>query len=183
MPYMKVMVEKLEQDAGLVRNTSLRAATYDFRKAGDWASTVAQFEALQGLVEETYEINEQLPVHLLSHSLGGAFTTAFLNLQVSEEWKEKYVASFINLSGPLLGTPITMAALLTGPVYVRAKRARRSAGQASEASKKKEDAPALARLRQKRAESRKKTTALLLLLLFCGGEPRAGGARAKRARR
>ena len=52
VPYMHALVVALEK-AGYARGRTLRAATYDWRRAGDPASTRRQFAALQELIEAT----------------------------------------------------------------------------------------------------------------------------------
>ena len=55
---------------GFVRNVSLRSATYDWRKFGDRCYTMNQFEKLQGLIEDTYSINNNTKVDVVCHSMG-----------------------------------------------------------------------------------------------------------------
>eukprot|EP00939_MAST-03C_sp_MAST-3C-sp1_P003896 g3896.t1 len=116
IPYMKALIDSLES-VGYERGVSLRAATYDFRSAGVSDVLDVQFRRLRSLVEETYETNGKLSVHLLSHSLGGPYTTTFLNTAVNSDWKSKYVASHIMLSAPLLGTNVATEAMILGPSY------------------------------------------------------------------
>jgi len=116
MPYMKDLIESLES-IGYERGKSLRAATYDFRPAGISEVLAYQYQRLKELIEDTYKTNGKTSVHLLSHSLGGPYTTVFLNTAVSAEWKKTYVASHIMLSAPLLGTPVATEGLMTGPSY------------------------------------------------------------------
>lgn len=116
MPYMKDLVEMLE-GLGLQRDVSVRAATYDFRAAGDVNQTFQQYARLKVLIENTYEINDDKAVHLISHSLGGSYVSAFLNMYVSETWKATYIASYVSVSGAFLGTPIAMQGLISGPKY------------------------------------------------------------------
>jgi len=78
-------------DAGWTRNVNLRAATYDFRVAGIKKELDQQYDRLKNLIEETYDMNDKMPVHLLSHSLGGPYVNLFLNDFVNKSWKEKYI--------------------------------------------------------------------------------------------
>lgn len=116
VPYMNTFTSHLIDKGGYVAGKSLRAATYDFRTAGDPAHTAAHFDALRALVEETYTINGNVSVHLVSHSLGGPFTNRFLHTQ-TDAWRSHYVASFIQLSSPLAGTPVALAGIIAGPVF------------------------------------------------------------------
>jgi lysophospholipase-3 len=101
---------------GYSRDMSLRAATYDFRVAGAPRQTQQQFAHLKAFIEKASRDNGAKPVHLLSHSLGGPVTNQFLILQ-SPVWKKQYIASHIMLSAPLLGTPVALQSLISGPMY------------------------------------------------------------------
>lgn len=115
LPYMKDLIKALEK-VGYERGTSLRAATYDFRAAGTASQLAWQFSRLAALIEQTYELNGKQKVHLVSHSLGGPYATVFLSRR-SQSWKDSYVASHFLISPPLLGTPVAIEALVSGPEY------------------------------------------------------------------
>lgn len=53
---------------------------------------------LKQLIEQTYLENNNEPVILLAHSMGGPMTVIFLNLQ-TQAWKDKYIKSLVTLSG------------------------------------------------------------------------------------
>jgi len=55
------------------------------------------------LLEETYETNSQTKVVLLGHSLGGLFSTYFLNSK-SQEWKDRYIAGLVTVNTPWAGS-------------------------------------------------------------------------------
>mmetsp|Transcript_99256 Transcript_99256/g.155194 ORF Transcript_99256/g.155194 Transcript_99256/m.155194 type:complete len:413 (+) Transcript_99256:33-1271(+) len=115
MPYMLELTKSLMAH-GYSRDMSLRAATYDFRVAGAPRQTQQQFAHLKAFIEKASRDNSAKPVHLLSHSLGGPVTNQFLILQ-SPVWKKQYIASHIMLSAPLLGTPVALQSLISGPMY------------------------------------------------------------------
>jgi len=53
---------------------------------------------MKTLIEETYTMNGDTPVTMISHSYGSAITLYFLSLQ-KQEWKSKYLKQWITLSG------------------------------------------------------------------------------------
>ena len=55
-------------------------------------------QRLKTLIEETYSINGNKKVTLISHSYGCTVTLYFLSLQ-TQEWKNKYLKQWIPLSG------------------------------------------------------------------------------------
>ena len=116
MPYMHELITSLE-DVGYERGKSLRAATYDFRAAGLNQTLEWQFAQLRGLIENTSHINQNQPVHLVSHSLGGPYANLFLTSYVSAEWKQQFIESHMMFSPPLAGTPVALEALIIGPQY------------------------------------------------------------------
>lgn len=114
-PYLDTFTRALVA-IGYEVDVSLRAATYDFRTAGDTRAVVVQFAALKDLIEQTYTINNKAPVHIISHSLGCPFVNHFL-IEAALVWKNTYIASSVSLSGVYAGTPVAMQALIAGPVY------------------------------------------------------------------
>lgn len=74
------------------------------------------FTQLKRLVEDTAQAQKS-KVHLLSHSLGGPVVNIFLTTFVSNTWKKQLIESHIMLSSPLLGTPVAIEAVLSGPQY------------------------------------------------------------------
>ncbi|XP_033191455.1 lysosomal phospholipase A and acyltransferase [Bombus vancouverensis nearcticus] len=93
--YFKDIGNMLVNQLGYVRNHSLRGAPYDFRKAPN--ENEMFFNRLKDLVEETYNNNNQVPVTLLAHSMGGPMSLIFLQRQ-SQKWKDKYINCLITLS-------------------------------------------------------------------------------------
>ncbi|CAG9864368.1 unnamed protein product [Phyllotreta striolata] len=81
---------------GHARNISIKGAPYDFRKAPNENS--AYFDKLKALVEEAYKENNDTPVILIAHSMGGPMSLTFLNRQ-TQAWKDKFIQSLISLNG------------------------------------------------------------------------------------
>ncbi|XP_029156457.1 group XV phospholipase A2-like [Nylanderia fulva] len=93
--YFKDIGNMLVNDLKYVRNLSLRGAPYDFRKGPSESEEF--FVKLKILIEETYAMNNNTPVTLLAHSMGGPMTLIMLQRQ-SQKWKDKFINSFITLS-------------------------------------------------------------------------------------
>ena len=115
IPYMESFISALH-NLGWVSGKSVRAATYDFRAAGDPKALAYQYSRLRELIEDTARINGGQRVHLMSHSLGGPYLNLFLNLE-TESWREKFVASHIAISGAWLGAVTAIEGILSGPQY------------------------------------------------------------------
>ncbi|XP_070164059.1 lysosomal phospholipase A and acyltransferase [Polyergus mexicanus] len=99
--YFSDIGNMLVNNMGYVRNVSLRGAPYDFRKGPN--ENEEFFAKLKNLVEETYALNNNTPVTLLAHSMGGPMTLIMLQRQ-SQKWKAKYINSFITLSAVWAGS-------------------------------------------------------------------------------
>ena len=78
--YMSKVVTALVA-AGGVRNVSIRAAPYDFRYAPSSEVGDKYIKDLQALVEETYILNGNKKVVVLSHSMGCLYSLYFFNHQ------------------------------------------------------------------------------------------------------
>jgi len=113
--YMHALVSALE-NVGYVAGVSLRAATSDFRGVGLPQILAEQYARLRQLIEDTVALNGGRQVHLLSHSLGGPYTTLFL-AEAEAAWKSRYVRSFISLSAPIMGTAVALEGVISGPMY------------------------------------------------------------------
>ncbi|KAG5328630.1 PAG15 phospholipase, partial [Acromyrmex charruanus] len=99
--YFKDIGNMLVNDLGYIRNLSIRGAPYDFRKGP--SENEEFFAKLKTLVEETYIMNNNTPVTLLVHSMGGPMTLIMLQRQ-SQKWKDKYINAFITLSAVWAGS-------------------------------------------------------------------------------
>jgi len=89
---------------------NLRGAPFDWRKAENPDNF---FDKLQKLVEDTYVVNQNTKVTLLAHSMGGIHVTQFLN-QMTQPWKDKYVANLISVATPWSGSPKALRAIISG---------------------------------------------------------------------
>jgi lysophospholipase-3 len=121
--YFHDVVQVLRTRLNYTVNRTLRAAPYDWRLAPDGFSQVnagaayqasSYFDRLKLLVEETYALNGDAAVVLVSHSMGGPVAHAFLSREVSSEWKAKYIRGFIPFSPPFGGAVSTVEALVSG---------------------------------------------------------------------
>lgn len=80
------------------------------------------FVKLKSLVEETYAMNENEPVTLLVHSMGGSMALHFLRLQ-AQAWKDRYVRRLISLSTPWGGAVKALKVFAIGILIVVLVRA------------------------------------------------------------
>nr|CAH8869284.1 unnamed protein product [Trichobilharzia regenti] len=94
-----------------VKNFTIRAAPYDFRRLPYENSDY--MERLKLLVEETYENGQNRPVVLIGHSMGSLYTLNFLNKQ-TKDWKQKYVKSYISVSAPFGGSVKALLGITSG---------------------------------------------------------------------
>ena len=137
--YFKEISDFLVNELGYIRNETLFAAPYDFRKAPSrnyffqyfWLKVHAEisslnyyklifldehdkfFADLKVLVEKAYEINGGAQVTIVGHSMGGRMSLIFLQMQ-TQEWKDKYIKSFISLATPWGGSFKSVKALIYG---------------------------------------------------------------------
>lgn len=74
------------------------------------------FNKLKNLIEETYNINKQVPVTLLAHSMGGPMSLIFLQRQ-SQKWKDKYINCLITLSAVWGGSVKALKVFAIGIKY------------------------------------------------------------------
>ncbi|EFA04227.1 phospholipase A2 group XV [Tribolium castaneum] len=81
---------------GHERNKTMKGAPYDFRKAPN--ENQQFFTDLKALIEQTYTENNNQPVIIIAHSMGGPMSLFFLNQQ-TQDWKDKYIRSLVTLSG------------------------------------------------------------------------------------
>ena len=95
--YFHTLVEAMV-GAGGIQNVSIRGSPYDFRFAPSSAYSGSWLQKITHLVEETYALNNNSSVILLSHSMGCLYTLWFLN-QKNQEWKDKYINKWIPTAG------------------------------------------------------------------------------------
>lgn len=96
---------------GWTTGKNLRSAPYDWR-LGPQNFLAYEWPRLRSLIEETYELNNNTKVACVSLSMGGLYFVAFLNQQ-SQEWKDKYIDSFISLDGAFGGSSSAVTALIS----------------------------------------------------------------------
>ena len=74
---------------------------------------------MTGLIEEMYEESSQQKVTIVVHSMGGPVTLYLLNNVTTQEWKDKYINTFIPLAGAWAGCNggllTKISAMLAGP--------------------------------------------------------------------
>ncbi|XP_071957989.1 lysosomal phospholipase A and acyltransferase-like [Antedon mediterranea] len=96
---------------GYTRNVSVRGAPFDFRLAPNEAGDF--FKKLVALIEETYQMNGNTKVVLVSHSLGCVYTLFFLNHQ-DQAWKDKFIQSWAPIASPLGGATKILRLYVSG---------------------------------------------------------------------
>ncbi|KAJ4455998.1 putative group XV phospholipase A2 [Paratrimastix pyriformis] len=97
------LIDALE-GMGLKRGETLFGAPYDWRVSDPITNHQnGQYAALQTLTETAFNKTGRR-VHLIGHSLGSPLIHMFLATYTTQEWRDRYVASFISLAGPLGGS-------------------------------------------------------------------------------
>ena len=91
---------------------NLHSVPYDFRR-GTNESLHEFIRNLKQLIEFTYNRNENQSVHLISHSTGGSMVLFFLSQQ-SQQWKGRFIQTWISLSGNLAGEVDNFEDILRG---------------------------------------------------------------------
>ncbi|XP_074629609.1 lysosomal phospholipase A and acyltransferase-like [Acropora palmata] len=99
IPYFASMVQRMVS-WGYERGVSVRAAPYDYRYGPE--SQDEFYQKMKRLIEETYSVNGNKRITLMTHSMGGPLTLVFLNRQTSD-WKDKYLHQWIAMSAPFGG--------------------------------------------------------------------------------
>jgi hypothetical protein len=88
---------------GYVVGASLFGAPYDWRyTTAESLSTLGFISSLEKLIESAYKQNMNRKVILVAHSNGAIIIYEFLK-SMTHEWRDKYIACFISLSGNFLG--------------------------------------------------------------------------------
>ncbi|CAF2689474.1 unnamed protein product [Rotaria sp. Silwood2] len=103
---------------GYTRGVNLRGAPYDFRRGLDEQNEF--FDDFTQLVKDTYELNNQTKIVLVTHSMGGPFVLYWLHRQTSD-FKAKYIRSMINIAAPWGGAIKALRLMISGDnidVYV-----------------------------------------------------------------
>jgi len=110
--YYSSVIKSLEE-IGYVAGKNLHGAPYDWRLPATFAQKNGWMLQLQSLIQTTYANNGNLPVHIVTHSMGGPTGLWFLN-SMSQAWLNQYVASFIPIAGPWTGAPNALRAVISG---------------------------------------------------------------------
>jgi lysophospholipase-3 len=110
--YYASVVKSLEE-VGYKVGQNLFGAPYDWRLPATFTETIGWYAMLQNLIETAYQGNGNLPVHVVTHSMGGPTALYFLN-SMPQAWKDTYIASFIPIAGPWTGSPKALRAILSG---------------------------------------------------------------------
>ena len=109
--YFSTFVNYMVEELHYIRNKSIRAAPYDFRKAP--FDDVGYFFKLTKLIEDTYVLNGNKSIILLSHSMG-CMQTLYLLKGKSQDWKDTYIKAWIPIAAPFGGSLKTLRALNEG---------------------------------------------------------------------
>ncbi|XP_052822895.1 phospholipase A2 group XV [Octopus bimaculoides] len=108
--YYYFIVERLVK-LGLSRNISIRGAPYDFRRSPN--EFQEYFKNFKELVEETYNMNNNSKITLITHSMGSPTMLYFLNNQ-KQAWKDKYIGKMITISGVWGGAVKPLRLMISG---------------------------------------------------------------------
>ena len=108
--YFAPLVKYLVRYLGYTRKKDVFGAPYDWRLSPRQNSDY--YKNLSALIETAYEKNNKKVV-LLAHSMGCPYTSYFLHKQ-SRYWKNKYVDSFISISGSYFGSVKSLKAIVSG---------------------------------------------------------------------
>ena len=85
-------------------------AGYDWRLTPDMGGFL---QRTIGLIEHTYAVNGNTPVHLLAHSNGPLYTQ-YLLTHTSQAWKNKLIHGFTPIAGNFPGAGLLYSFLFTG---------------------------------------------------------------------
>jgi len=108
--YLHNLVESLVR-IGYKRELTLRGAPYDFRLAPN--ENPEYLSNVKALIEKMYSENGNKKVILIAHSMGARISYYFL-LQQTDEWKKKYIRSWITLAATFGGETGTLEAISAG---------------------------------------------------------------------
>jgi lecithin-cholesterol acyltransferase len=108
-PFYEPMYSFLEA-AGYERNVDIRVAGYDSRLTPDMGGFL---QRTKELIEQTYDDNQNTPVHLVGHSNGPLYAQ-YLLTHTSQAWKNKYIHGFTPIAGNWPGQGLFYAVYFTG---------------------------------------------------------------------
>eukprot|EP01130_Rhizamoeba_saxonica_P002225 TRINITY_DN12073_c0_g1_i1.p1 TRINITY_DN12073_c0_g1~~TRINITY_DN12073_c0_g1_i1.p1 ORF type:complete len:462 (-),score=112.27 TRINITY_DN12073_c0_g1_i1:26-1390(-) len=102
------------ESVGYKPGKNLFGAPFDWRYPVDTLYTNTSFATdFKKLIEHAYEVSGNKKVHLLGHSMGGKLSLYFLN-RADDQWKKKYIASFIPVATPWSGSVKALKAVISG---------------------------------------------------------------------
>jgi lecithin-cholesterol acyltransferase len=108
-PFYEPLYTFLEA-AGYERNVNIRVAGYDSRLTPDMNMFL---ESTKRLIEETYNRNQNTPVHLVGHSNGPLYAQ-YLLTKTTQAWKDKYIHGFTPIAGNWPGQGFSYSVYFTG---------------------------------------------------------------------
>ncbi|GAM18537.1 hypothetical protein SAMD00019534_017120 [Acytostelium subglobosum LB1] len=94
-------------------STNLIGAPYDWRMPISQLEKDGWFNQFRLLIEDTYHNNNEQKVVLLCHSMGGLLSLHFLN-SMTDEWRLKYLDSFVPIAAPWSGSPNALRTIISG---------------------------------------------------------------------
>jgi len=109
--YMDILINALEAK-GYVKGSNLFGAGYDSRLIGSQNEINQWCLSLTRLIEKVCADQEN-PAIIIGHDLGSQCANYFL-VGAIQEWKDKYIQSFISISGTFGGTPKALRTILSG---------------------------------------------------------------------
>ena len=107
-PFYEPMYRALES-AGYVRNRNIVVAGYDARLTPDQSGLQRTIR----LIERTYRLNGNTPVHLVGHSNGPLYAQ-YLLTHTTKAWKRTYIHGFTAIAGNFPGQGSLYPLLFTG---------------------------------------------------------------------
>lgn len=110
--YYADVIESLEA-IGYEAGVNIFGAPYDWRLPATYAEKIGWMGQLQSLIENAYTSNGNLPVYVVTHSMGGPTGLYFLQ-SMTQTWRDTYIAGFIPVAGPWSGAPNALRAVLSG---------------------------------------------------------------------
>jgi len=108
--YFAALVESLLK-LGYVRGQNLIGIPYDWRLSPNYLPFL--FPLLQQIVEGAYAAANNTKVAFVAHSMGNLFFLTFMRT-VTQEWKDKYVLTYIAASPPWVGSVEAIQSLTSG---------------------------------------------------------------------
>jgi lecithin-cholesterol acyltransferase len=108
-PYYEALYAFLESH-GYTRDLDVRVAGYDSRLTPDLGGFL---ENTKALVEQTYNVNGNRPVHLVGHSNGPVYAQ-YLLTHTTQQWKNQYIHGFTPLAGNWPGQGMFYALMWIG---------------------------------------------------------------------